>query len=178
MDAQHMTPLSFTLNEQLVVKAGQLAALHFAPRFLWFGGMIGVTVASYFALLQEVWSAERLLMQFALSIAGGLMMATIVIAILRYGVIPFEARRNFRQQKGLSDAFSLSWTDVGFILEGGMSRTSMPFANLYGFCTSDELIILRHSQMIYNVIPAAAFDSPEMRDAFVQRLVQAGVRRR
>jgi hypothetical protein len=178
MDMPQMTPLRFTLNEQLVVKAAQLAVRHYYPRLLWLGGITGVIMSTFFTLKQQVWTFDRALIQFSLTMAGALALAGLVIAILRYGVVPITARRNFRQQKGLLDTFGLSWTDHDFILEAGQSRTAMPFANLYGFRTSDELTILYHSEMIYHVIPTSTFEGPAMRDAFVQRLMQAGVRRR
>jgi hypothetical protein len=173
-----MTPLRFTLDEAMVVKAARLATTHFYPRLLWLGGIIGLVVSAFFILRQQVWALDRALIQLGLTVAGAMAITGVVILILRHGVVPFEARRNYRQQKGLSDEFSLTWTDADFCLEAGQSRTAMPFTHLHGYRSSDDVIILYHSEMIYHAIPVTAFGGADRRDAFLLQLQQAGVRAR
>jgi hypothetical protein len=173
-----MKPVRFTLNEETVVKAAQLSASHFYARLLWFGLGVGLLTSAWFLFSGHNWTLDHALIQVGLTTSGALAFALLVIAFLRYVLYPWYARRNFRQQKALSDEVSLSWTDQNFCFDAGKSRSEMPFANLHGFRTSDDMVLLYLSDAIYHAIPVVAFGGPELHGAFLRALEAAGVRKR
>jgi hypothetical protein len=173
-----ITPLRFTLDEAIVIKAALLSVSHQYARLFLFSVVLGVAVSAVFFFQGDVESSNHFLMQAGLTVAATLVIALIVIIALRHWIIPVYARRNFRQQKLLSEESTLSWTDDEISYVTGKSRSEIPFADFHGYRTSDEVIILYLSDAIYHAIPVSAFGEPELRNAFVEKLDNAGVRRR
>jgi hypothetical protein len=173
-----MTPLRFTLSKDLVVKAAILSASRYYVRFLLFSLIVSLLVSAFFLFGRSRWELQRELLAAALVALGTFAMALLIIALMRYVIYPFHARRNFRQQKALSDEMSLSWADEAFCYTTGKSRTEMPFANLHGYRASSEIIILYLSDALYYAIPAEAFGDAETFGAFMRKLEKAGVKSR
>lgn len=168
----------FRLTEDLVVQAAVLDASRYSRRLLWFAAFTGVLVSGFFLFVRQEWSFDRALIQIALTVSGSVAVALVLNGLLRFWINPFQARRNFRQQRALSDEMSLSWTETEFCLAAGRSQTAMPFGNLHGYRTSDEMIILYVSDVLYHAFPRQAFSGIEQRRAFMRRLEESGVRRR
>lgn len=172
-------PLQFKLSEQLVVKAAVLDGARFQGFYLVLAVLVAVCSTAYFALTGEsAWTWERGALQISLTLVGAFSIAGVVIALVRFAVYPLQARRNFRQQKSLSQNMTLSWTDEDLLLEVGGSRSAVPFANLYGFRASKELVLLYITNNLYHLIPAAAFANQDQLGGFLLRLRESGIRRR
>jgi hypothetical protein len=169
--------MRFTLNEELVVKAATLNSSRNYVRFLWFSIIVGMITSSFFLFSRPTWHLERELVGSVLIVTGTIAIALLFIGLARYVIYPFHARRNFRQQKALSDEMGLSWADKDFIYETGKSRTEMPFANLHGYRASSEIIILYLSDAIYYMVPAEAFGDTVTFGSFKRKLEEAGVKR-
>ncbi len=173
-----MEPIRFTLDESTVVAAARLYSRTGYRKLLWLAVVVGLLFVAYTLLGGDGRKPERILLQLGLTVAGSIAVAAVVVAVLHYWVIPAQARRNFRQQKGLSDEMSLAWTETEYTFAAGKSRTEMPLANLYGYRVSDDVLMLHLSEIIYHVIPIAAFGGPTLLGDFLQRLQAAGLRKR
>jgi hypothetical protein len=173
-----MQPVRFTLNEELVVKAALLNASRYYARFLVFAMVVALLTSAFFLFSRSDWVVEREVMQALLIIASTLAFALLLHGCLRYWIYPAQARKNFRQQKTLSEAMSLSWTDSVFCYAAGKSQIEMPFSSLHGYRASGEIVLLYHSDVIYQVVPAVAFGGPDAFDGFIRKLEAAGLRRR
>jgi hypothetical protein len=176
-DSPPMTPMRFTLNQDLVVKAATLNSSRYYVRFLWFSIIVGLITSIFFLFSRSTWHLERELLGVVLIVTGTVVIALLLIGLARYVIYPFHARRNFRQQKALSDEMSLSWAGKDFICETGKSRTEMPFSNLHGYRASGEIIILYLSDAIYYMVPIKAFDGTEQSSSFMRALEEACVKR-
>jgi hypothetical protein len=170
-------PIRFTLTEELAVKAAVLTASRYTIRFLWFALIVGLLTSAFFIVTGARWEPQRALLQAFLTMAGAVVIVLLINLLMRYWIYPFYARRNFRQQKALSEEMSLSWTDKEFLYTTGKSRTEMLFANLHGYRASGEVILLYLSDAIYYVIPVDAFGSIETSGSFMRKLEEAGLRR-
>jgi YcxB-like protein len=171
-----MTPISFTLNKELVVKAAALAASRYYIRFLLFALIVGMLTSAFFIVSGSRANLERELLAASLTIMGALTVALLMIGLMRYVIYPLHARRNFRQQKALAEEMNLSWTDEVFIYTSGKSRSEMPFSNLHGYRTSSEIIILYLADTVYHMVPVDAFADTKTLDSFMHKLQQAGVK--
>jgi hypothetical protein len=172
-----MTPIRFTLTKELVVKAARLSASRYTIRFLWFALIMGLLVSAFFLFSRPSWNLQRELILVFSIVAGALASALLMIGLMRYWIYPFQARKNFQQQKALSDEMSLSWTDKVFVYTTGKSRTEMPFENLHGYGVSGEIIILYLSDVIYYAVPVDALGDADTVGSFMRRLEEAGLRR-
>jgi hypothetical protein len=171
-----MTPIRFTLTKELVVKAATLAASRYYIRFLWFALIVGMLTSAFVLLNRPKPNLERELLATFLIIMSTLTIAMLMIGLMRYLIYPFYARRNFQQQKALTEEMSLSWTDEVFIYTSGKSKSEMPFANLHGYRASSEIIILYLADAIYHMVPIEAFGGTEQLGSFMLKLQQASVK--
>ncbi len=173
-----MTPIRFRLNEELVVKAAVLNAARFRMFYIVLAVAAAIWTAAFTLTGRGIWTWERWALQIGLTLAGTLAITGCLLLLLRHVVFPFEARRNFRQQKALSEEMALSWTDEAFLLDAGKSRTVMPFADLHGYRASRGMILLYVTGALYHLLPSEAFTGPDAHAAFLRKLEDAGVRRR
>ncbi len=172
-----MTPLRFRLDETLLVKAGKLNASRYNKWLFCFALILALILTGFYAWEQSQQGVEGILMMAVLILMGGTLGYWSLIAVSRIILLPIQVRKNLRQQKGLTDEMQLSWTDDEFCYATGKSQTLMPFRDLHGFRASRDVILLYRSDLIYHVVPVAAFGPSSLHDAFNQRLVEEGVRR-
>jgi hypothetical protein len=172
-----MTPIRFRLTKVLVVKAATLASSRYYLRFIVFAVIVGLLTSAFFIFRGPGRTFERDVLAVFLTVAGAVIIALLFLALMRYVIYPFYARKNFQQQKALSDEMSLSWTGEVFLYQTGASRTEMPFAHLHGYRASDDIIILYVADAIYFVVPVGAFGDGETVSLFMRRLQQANVRK-
>ena len=171
---QMMTPLPFRLDEQLLIKSARLNASRYNAHIFWFAVIVAVMLAGVIVYTDRNWTPGRLVLNSAAPLA----VAAILTVGLRLIMFPIHARRNLRQQKALSEDMTLSWTDKDFRYSSGKSYTEMPFADLYGYRASPDLILLYRSNQLFHVVPVSAFGDTALTEAFIHRLDENGVQRR
>jgi YcxB-like protein len=173
-----MIPRQFKMTKELVVNAAVLNASRFQIFYVVLAVVVAISTVAFFSLTgKAAWTWERMALQIGLTLAGSLAITVSFLVLLRFVAFPFQARRHFRQQKALSEDMALSWTDEEFLLETGKSQTRMPFADLYGYRTSGEIVLLYLTGALYLLVPVDAFTSLDDHDAFLRKLQDAGVRR-
>jgi uncharacterized membrane protein (DUF485 family) len=168
-------PICFTLTEALAIKASKLAASRYYVRFLLFAVIIALLVSAFFLFTGPNWSLGRSLVGASMIILGTLGVALILIGLMHTWIYPYFARKNFRQQKALSDEMGVSWSDTTMCYTAGRSRSEMPFANLHGYRASGDVLLLYVSDAIYYMIPVDAFNGAEAFSSFERRLEAAGL---
>ena len=172
-----MTPLRFRLSEAAIIRAAGLNASRYNARIALFIVVVALLVSGFFIAEGNHRTIDRILLQIVLTVAGTCVIAGVVTCLIRYFILPMQARKNMRQQKALSEEMHLSWTRDAFCYASGQSRTVMPFTNLYGFKASDDVILLYNSNILYHLVPTTAFSHTGLQEVFVQHLVDAAVRR-
>jgi hypothetical protein len=171
-----MTPLLFRLDEPLIIKAAKLNAARYNMRiFLFILSAALLTVG--FLLYQSVHrDLEGIIVQVLIGV-GATFAGCSGTFLLRSFFLTMQARKHLRQQKMLSEEMQLSWTDDEFCYATGKSQTVMPFSSLHGFRASGDVLLLYVSDILYLLVPVAAFGGSGLHEAFIQRLAGAGVRR-
>ncbi|MCG6122037.1 MAG: hypothetical protein MEP57_04940 [Microvirga sp.] len=172
-----ITPLRFSLDETMAVRAQWLHLARFRAWAIWVILGLSILASSTIFLRLGQWELARILREFIQTAFISSALALALIWGLYRFFIPFVARRNFRQQKALAESMELSWSDDGFCYASGPSRTVMGFGDLYGYRMSDDLLLLYLSNVLYLIVPITAFDGADQRAAFVARLDAASVRR-
>ena len=172
-----MTPLRFKLSEAAMIQAASLNVSRYNARIALFVVVVGLLVSGFFIAEGNHMTIERMLLQITLTVAGASVIAGVLICMLRYAVLPMQVRKNMRQQRALSEEMQLSWTQDALCYASGQSRTVMPFTDLYGFKVSDDVILLYNSSILYHLVPTTVFGETGLREVFIQRLIDAGIRR-
>ena len=172
-----MTPLRFRISEAAMIRAAWLNASRYSARIALFAVVVALLVSVIFIAQGDHRTIGRILLQITLTVAGTCAIAGVVVYVLCYIALPMQVRKNLRQQKALSEEMQLSWTQDEFCYASGQSRTVMPFTDLRGFKVSGDVILLYNTDVLYHLVPTAAFGDTRLREPFIQRLVDAGIRR-
>ena len=177
MTADMMTPLCFKISEAAMIRAAWLNASRYNARIALFTLVVALAVSGIFIAQGHHQSIGLMLLQISLTVSGACLIAVIVVWLIRLIVLPMQVRKNLRQQKALSEEMQLSWTQDAFCYAAGQSRTVMAFTDLHGFKVSEDVMLLYHSDFLYNLILTDAFGDIGLRESFIERLVDAGIRR-
>ena len=175
--AADMTPLRFKISEAAMIRAAWLNSSRYNARIAVFTLVVALLVSGIFIAQADHMTIDRIVLQVILTVAGACLIAVIVVWLIRHIVLPMQVRKNLRQQKALSEEMQLSWTQDAFCYAAGQSRTVMAFTDLHGFKVSEDIILLYHSDFLYNLILTDAFGDTGLRGPLIQHLVNAGIRR-
>jgi hypothetical protein len=94
----------------------------------------------------------------------------IYLAFHRYFIVPRSARRIYEQQKSLHEPFTLEFSEDEFNLVSPSGNSRIKYAALHKWKMNDQVILLYHSDVIYNLLPARVFSSAEEKAVFVKSL--------
>ena len=175
--AADMTPLRFKISEAAMIRAAWLNSSRYNARIAVFTLVVALLVSGIFIAQADHMTIDRIVLQVILTVAGTCVIAVIVVWLTRYFILPIQVRKSLRQQKALFEEMQLSWTQDAFCYAAGQSRTVMAFTDLHGFKVSEDVMLLYHSDFLYNLILTAAFGDTGSRESFIERLVDAGIRR-
>lgn len=81
----------------------------------------------------------------------------IYVALLFYVFMPWNARRVFKQQKTLHDPFTMELTEEGLFVDSTRGTLRMAWKDFHKWKINQKLILIYHSERMYNLIPARAF---------------------
>lgn len=87
-----------------------------------------------------------------------------ILAVLQYWVLPRQARRTFQQTTLIKEQATFEWSDVGFSLQGESGRTRIGWNDLHAWAGGESVILLMQSEMMYNLLPKAAFSDEQQAD--------------
>jgi YcxB-like protein len=107
-----------------------------------------------------------------LAVFGGVLL----FGVTYFGVvIPINAYRIFRQQKSLNLPFSIEASSEAFCSFNEFGRNTVPWTHFVKWKESRELILLYHSDVLFNLIPKRFFQGKAQLSEFLSFL--SGVRR-
>jgi hypothetical protein len=105
-------------------------------------------------------------------VIGGLVGGTIGGSVVRYGYIPWKAKRVFRQQKSLQREFSLSWNADGAHVKDANGDYSSAWSDFVRWKENDRLFLLYLSDVMFYMIPKRAFSSQSQLGEFRAHLAR------
>lgn len=147
--------------------------LHYRPR-PWLA-LVGTVV-----LVLIVWASYVTISDW-LSGTGPWILAVICVVALLYVVlyvgviIPVSAYRIFKQQKSLNLPFSIEASSEAFCAFNETGKTTMPWSYFVKWKESEKLLLLYHSDVLFNLVPKRLFQSDAQLNEF--RGFLNGVRR-
>jgi hypothetical protein len=94
------------------------------------------------------------------AILGSLIVARLLVAL----VVPQRARRIYRQQRGLHGDVAASWDDTAFRVRVGESNSTTPWAHYIGWRENKAVLLLFHSDLLFQFIPKAALTPDQLED--------------
>jgi len=97
-------------------------------------------------------------MLFAL---GGV--AVVLMLMIRL-VVPFHARRHYRQSAALRDEIEAEWNEKGIRFSSAHGNSNFAWNEFYRWAENESLILLYQSQMLYNIIPKRVLRQGELTD--------------
>ncbi len=81
--------------------------------------------------------------------------------IQRIYCIHIGAKKIYKQQKTLHEAFTCSWSDDCLLVSGGSSSSKTPWHNYMRWRENDSVFLLYHSDALFQIIPKASFASED-----------------
>ena len=126
---------------------------------------VGAGVLGVVLWCQGAWS-------IAGGIIGGLVGGAIGGSVVRYGYIPWKAKRVFRQQKSLQRQFNLSWNADGVHVKDANGEYSSAWTDFVRWKEDDRLFLLYISDVMFYMIPKHAFPSESLLDEFRTHLAR------
>ncbi|MHA6317331.1 YcxB family protein [Altererythrobacter sp. CAU 1778] len=111
-------------------------------------------------------------MLFAIAAALAL---PIAFAVTLWWVVPWQARRHYRQTAALRDEIALRWDDEGVRMASARGNSRLAWSDFHAFADTASLLILYQSEMLYSMFPKRAFAAGEIEE-MKRRARRAGLR--
>ncbi len=103
----------------------------------------------------------ELLGDLSLSFFSVAIFVLLYILYLRYMFLPKQVKKVFFQQKELSAPFEIEFTDTSMLASNEFGNSTRPWKNFIKWKENKELLLLYHSDMLYNIIPKRFFFDPQ-----------------
>lgn len=164
--------VSFSLTQQQTVKAAMLASSR----------KLGVSIQLAMLLGGGAWLAAVALSgsrdSVIYDVVIPLMPALFIIVLLvQYVVVPWNARRHFQQSAALQDEVTVTWDNDGIRLSGVRGLTDFSWSDFHRWSENEKLLLLYHSDALFNVIPKTALSVVQCQ-SIAAMVSQAGVKKR
>ena len=149
-------PIKFTLTEQEAVAA----ALLVLNKQLWAKRSFRLLLWTILGLLliAGLLDPSALRRPLLLAMIG---MAIVLVLMIRL-VVPFHAKRHFRQAAALRDEIEVTWDDEGVGFSGAHGNSRLVWGEFHRWAENDRLVLLYQSQMLYNIIPKRALTAEQV----------------
>jgi hypothetical protein len=172
-----MQPYHLTPDVMIVTGRAHLKGPNFGPKLIFALGyciLIGIAIAS----LSDTASWEEFI-AFALGMTIiGILIFAIIIATFYYWHIPRQARANHAMQPAFTLPYHVHWDDQELTLSSEKNHTTDAFSDFVYWLRAGDHLMLYRTKMLYNLIAAEAFETPQEREELIAKLVAAGVKQR
>jgi hypothetical protein len=164
--------VTFSISEELAVRAVKLASAR--KTFVPVHWLILAALAVCGAALALPRRSDGIVFDVLIPLV---IFMVIVVALIHYLYIPWKAKQHFRQAASFRDEIALRWDAEWFHLKGERGSIDFMWSDFHRWSEDDKLLMLYHSDLLFNIVPKAALSGGQ-RDDIVNKLVEAGVKRR
>lgn len=84
-----------------------------------------------------------------------------IFPLYRYVILPNRIKKIYAQQKELHSPFEIEFTDTAMIFSNEFGNATRPWNHFTKWKENNELILLYHSDVIYNTLPKRIFTDPQ-----------------
>ena len=125
-------------------------------------GVLGVMVCGFIGGFFLFAAGQlELLRDLSLSCFGVAIFVPLYVLYLRYIFLPKRVKKIFFQQKELSSPFEIEFTDTSMLASNEFGNSTRPWKNFIKWKENKKLLLLYHSDMLYNIIPKRFFFDPQ-----------------
>jgi hypothetical protein len=172
-----MRAYHLTTDVMIVAGRAHFKGRYFGPKLI-FAMLYCVLIGIAVAYLSDTTSlADFLTVTLGMTIIG-ILVFTIIIVTLYYWQIPRQARANHAMQPAFSLPYHVQWDNKEITLKSEKNHSTDAFGDFVAWSRAGEHVMLYRNKIIYNLIAAEAFETPEERDDLISKLVAAGVKQR
>jgi len=127
--------------------------------------LYGVYLVFVFAFVSELYSIATGQHGAQLSDIVPIFIFLAIYPLYRYVILPNRIKKIYAQQKELHSPFEIEFTDTAMIFSNEFGNATRPWNHFTKWKENDELILLYHSDVIYNILPKRIFTDPQQIDA-------------
>ncbi|WP_340587521.1 YcxB family protein [Erythrobacter alti] len=128
-----------------------------------------VAIASFFVFEGEkAWVTQY--------IVPLLIFLLVLVAVLQYLVVPWQARRHYMQSAGLKDEVTVEWDAQGIRLRGSRGESNLAWDDYYRWTEGRSLLLLHISEQMFHTIPESALTA-EQWDDFRANIAASGLKK-
>ncbi len=178
-----MTPIPFTLSEDIFVEAARAHNKTKWPRFI----AVYVTVSALFGFVlpgfvdgwsfdHRFWADSLSMAALMIAVAGS--MSALMFALTWFRTIPGRVRRGLLHFDATSLSQWVAWDETNLMQSSDEGHSSVRFARLAGWKRVGGHLLIYRTDDYYNIIPASALAHDPLRQALIDRLTAASVKER
>ena len=164
--------VSFSLTQQQTVKAAMFASARKLGMPIHWIMLIGGGAWLAVVLLSR--SRDSVIYDVVIPVMPALL---IVVLLVQYVAVPWNARRHFQQSTALQDKITVTWDNHRIQLGGARGVTDFSWGDFHRWSENDDLVLLYHSDAVFNLIPKATLSVVQCQ-SIAAMLSQAGVKKR
>lgn len=174
-----MTPVHFTLNEDVHITVSRGHNLDKWPRFaLCMVPIITFAVIAIFYIGNGSLSLKLFLKLVLIYGVESLLIIGLLFLFTRYFTIPRQVRRVFTVNKSLSYQQSVCWDQETISLSSEEGNAKIKFSNFAAWKVVEGHVMLYRSDLLFHILPASIFSDDAQRNQLIEYIRNAGVRER
>lgn len=173
-EADQLTNVRITRDDMFAGARFNNLAVAFSRRTVAIAAGLGILgFAIFFGLAAG--DPNRLLIALGATIAPIAYVYAIML-IGRYVAVYVMVRRQFREQRGLTEPHDISWDEAQLRVSGPMLKSQTAWSGYHKWRENERVFLLYVSSNLYQVLPKRWF-SPAQAEEIRTALAKAGVRR-
>lgn len=102
--------------------------------------------------------------------------ATAVVATLLHILVPWRAKKNFRQQKSIHDEAAIGWSDEGFTHKSALFTSLHPWTHYLAWGENKDVLVMFLTDNQFNLVPKRHVPEDALEE-LKNLLAKAGIRR-
>lgn len=114
-----------------------------------------------FAFGQVIYHFVTGQLDFSFVLLLPLLILVAMFPLYRYVLLPMQTRKIFAQQKALHSPFEVEFNETEMTVSNEFGNSRIPWGNFARWKEDSELILLYHSDVMYNIIPKRFFSDSQ-----------------
>ncbi len=164
--------ITIFISEQDAVLAAKLASARKLGFPIWPLLVVGMAVSLFilwWGRMDNSWAADIL--------APMLIALIVVVALVQYVLVPWQARRQYQQSASVEDEIAAVWDEGQLRLSGDHGSLIYAWSDYHRWSEDSAILLLYHSDATFNVIPKSALTKAQCAD-IIALLEATGVKKR